>query len=104
MQKYINTAQKLAHTAWIQIDPMIHEYSLCPTASLAQILLQNEFYLQPNLCFARNLEWTKDATLNYGKTPGKTRTVTLPSALRAILSVQTTVLKVNNDVKIASTM
>ena len=29
--------------------------------------LQNEFHLQPNSCFARNLRWTRGVTLNPGK-------------------------------------
>ena len=58
---------------YLRVHSFTHEYSLSSTHALfsTNMHLQNEFRLQPNTCFARNLDWTKNVALNHGKNMAK---------------------------------
>ena len=50
-----------------RVHPIIHEYSESYTLFWDKNAITNQFRLQPNSMFARNLHWTRGETLNLCK-------------------------------------
>ena len=61
----MNTAQRL--TVVLEYF-RVHNVARVPPPLWHNMELQNEFR---NVCFARNLDWTKNVTLNHNKTMAK---------------------------------